>query len=43
MVNKIKTSLVIIIALCCSFTFSGCGYNTMVTLDEGVKRRVGTG
>jgi LemA protein len=35
--NKIKSSLVIIIALCCSFTFSGCGYNTMVTLDEGVK------
>ncbi len=37
MTQKIRTSLIIIMALCFSFSFSGCGYNTMVSLDEGVK------
>lgn len=37
MIRKVKTLIYLIAAITLALSVSGCGYNTMVTLDEGVK------
>jgi len=37
MIRRVKTLICLMAAITLSLSVSGCGYNTMVTLDEGVK------